>query len=111
MRSSTADEIMAALDTAWPKECLAACGVDFIRDERGLPKPTEGAVWTGVTLVSLDWGLEKVVWITRPLTEFEKIAAQKVNGRWYVATGGQLSERFDAAIAELREPPPLWVDP
>ncbi len=102
---------MREIETAYPKKALEACGVDFVRDEAGRPKPLLGGLWTGVTLVSLDWGSKREVWITRPLTESEKIPGREVNGKWYIPTGGVLSDRFDRAVMELREPPPLWVDP
>ena len=77
------EALMREIDRAWPRRCLAACEVDFVRDENGLPKPLIGGVWTGVTLVSLDWGHEEELWLTRPLTEIEKLANVEIPHKAY----------------------------
>lgn len=109
--STRLEDIGRMLDVAYPYRFLRAMGVDFVRDETGLPEVKQDDVWTRVTLRGFDYGGERDIKISRRLSEIQQhaaIPARNVSGSWYV-TGGEISDRMDAAVRELNEAPPFYV--
>lgn len=97
------------LDKAYGFGIARECRVDFVRrlshnsGAGGVPLigfDDDGAAY--VEMESLDWGTRRRVSLAPPSP-----LAVLAKGRGF--TGRVLRDRIDRAVAELREPPPLWV--